>query len=92
MIHRHRALWDAPESFDPDRFAGARPQRFAYLPFGAGPRICIGANLALTEATVTLTEIARRWRLRPEADQQVAMKPRITLRPAGPIRMIPEPR
>lgn len=92
VIHRHRSLWDDPDRFDPDRFAGPRPSRFAYLPFGAGPRICIGANLAITEATLILAEIARRWRLRLEPGQHVAMKPRMTLRPAGPIRMVPEPR
>lgn len=92
VIHRHRSLWDDPERFDPDRFAGERPPRFTYLPFGAGPRICIGANLALAEATLILSEIARRWRLSLEPGQQVAVKPRMTLRPAGPIRMVPEPR
>ncbi|HYG28412.1 MAG TPA: cytochrome P450, partial [Caulobacteraceae bacterium] len=74
----------------PERSA-ARP-RYAYLPFGAGPRVCIGATLALTEATVILSEISRRWRLRLAPDQAVAMKPHLTLRPAGPILMVPEPR
>lgn len=92
VIHRHHALWDDPERFDPDRFAGERPARFAYLPFGAGPRVCIGASLALTEATLVLTEAARRYRLRLAPGQKVAMKPRMTLRPAAPILMSLEPR
>lgn len=87
VIHRHRSLWEDPERFDPDRFAAERPPRFAYLPFGAGPRVCIGASLALTEAAVVLTEIARRYRLRLAPGQEVAMKPRMTLRPLGSIGM-----
>lgn len=87
VIHRHRSLWEDPERFDPERFAGERPPRFAYLPFGAGPRVCIGASLALTEAAVVLSEIARRYRLRLAPGQAVAMKPRMTLRPLGSIGM-----
>ncbi|MES3027782.1 MAG: cytochrome P450 [Pseudomonadota bacterium] len=87
VIHRHRALWEDPERFDPERFSGERPPRFAYLPFGAGPRVCIGGALALTEAVVVLSEIARRYRLRLAPGQAVAMKPRMTLRPLGPIGM-----
>lgn len=87
VIHRHRTLWSDPERFDPDRFAGERPPRLAYLPFGAGPRVCIGAALALDEATIVLCEVARRWRLRLASGQIVAMKPRMTLRPMGRIGM-----
>src|ERR1700688_3538525 len=52
VLHRHRTLWDGPDRFDPERFSGERSAtrpRFAYLPFGGGPRICIGAPLSLTE-------------------------------------------
>lgn len=87
VVHRHRALWDDPERFDPDRFAGERPGRYAYLPFGAGPRVCIGASLAMTEAVIVLCEIARRYRLRLTNPAAVAMKPRMTLRPMGRIGM-----
>ena len=57
VLHRHRALWADPDSFDPNRFLnGARERidRFAYLPFGVGPRICIGATLAMQEASIVV--------------------------------------
>ena len=94
VLHRHRALWDDPERFDPDRFSAensAGRDRYAYLPFGAGPRVCIGAALALSEAALILSGVARRWRLRPTGDP-VAMKPRMTLRPLGPVTMTVEER
>lgn len=87
VVHRHRALWEDPERFDPDRFAGERPPRYAYLPFGAGPRVCIGASLAMTEAVEALCQIARRYRLRLADAETVGMKPRMTLRPVGRIGM-----
>jgi cytochrome P450 len=65
-IHRHRQLWDDPDSFDPGRFgADARHERGAYLPFGAGPRRCIAASFALAEITVIVSELARAFRFSP---------------------------
>ncbi len=60
-IHRHRALWEDPDLFDPGRFAPDRPKpsRFQFLPFGAGPRICIGASFAMMEATIMLSTFVR---------------------------------
>jgi len=59
VLHRHRRLWTEPDAFDPARFApdAPAPPRFAYLPFGAGPRICVGAQFALTEATLVLAAL-----------------------------------
>lgn len=63
-IHRHRKLWDMPDAFDPARFAvGANYERTAYLPFGAGPRMCIAAAFALAEATIIVSELMRTRRL-----------------------------
>ncbi len=63
VLHRHRKLWTAPGHFDPGRFLpGAAPvPRFAYLPFGAGPRVCVGAQFALAEATLVLATLVRRF-------------------------------
>ena len=60
VLHRHRRLWDRPDVFDPSRFlepAKASIPRFAYLPFGAGPRTCIGSSFALQEATIVLATL-----------------------------------
>ena len=57
VLHRHRLLWERPDEFDPNRFLGparGRIDRFAYLPFGVGPRICIGSGFALQEATIVV--------------------------------------
>jgi cytochrome P450 len=62
VLHRHRLLWDKPDCFDPRRFLpGSREKidRFAYLPFGAGPRVCIGASFSLQEAAIVLAHIMR---------------------------------
>jgi cytochrome P450 len=84
ILHRHRRLWDDPERFDPARFnresAEKRP-RFSYLPFGGGPRVCIGATLAMTEATLILAVLAQRFRLRLKEPQEIKLQTRITLRP-----------
>lgn len=90
VIHRHKALWRDPERFDPDRFSeenSAGRDRFAYLPFGGGPRICIGAALALTEAQLILATIAQRYSPRFVEDQPLSLKARITLRPRDGLRM-----
>ena len=63
VLHRHLRMWRDPDAFDPARFLGESPlpHRFAYMPFGAGPRICIGAQLALTEACLVLAMIIQRF-------------------------------
>jgi len=90
VLHRHRRLWSHPDMFDPTRFLGPereRVGRFSYLPFGAGPRTCIGAAFALQEATLAVSEIAKRfnWELAPGFDVQPLL--RITLRPKNGLPM-----
>ncbi|WP_438382728.1 cytochrome P450 [Asaia sp. BMEF1] len=92
-LHRHRSLWEAPEIFDPTRFVAqagqSRPQddRYAYMPFGAGPRICIGARFAETEALTILAMTMKRLTLTPELRVTPPGKMEITLRPAKPLLM-----
>jgi cytochrome P450 len=90
VLHRHFALWDDPGRFDPERFSAersaARP-RFAYLPFGGGPRICIGAQLALTEVSLLVATMAQRYRLKPVPGQDIVLVQRVTQRPRDGIRM-----
>jgi cytochrome P450 len=91
VLHRHRSLWTAPDEFDPSRFLGEarnKIDRFAYLPFGAGPRTCIGSTFALQEATLVLATIARNFRLSVADETSVQPTLRVTLRPAGGLRMV----
>jgi cytochrome P450 len=90
LLHRKPSLWENPDRFDPERFtperAAARP-RFAYIPFGAGARICIGAVFAMTEAVLMLATIAQRYRLRLKPGHPVEPQGLITLRPRYGLRM-----
>ena len=95
VLHRHKLLWNHPERFDPSRFLpGAREaiDRYAYLPFGAGPRICIGAAFSLQEATIVLATLMRRFEMAPVRGHRVEPVQRITLRPKGGMPLILRPR
>jgi cytochrome P450 len=84
-LHRHARIWEAPDIIDPDRFSpenGAKRHRFAFLPFGAGPRICIGASLAMTETQIVLASILARFRVSLPAGFTPEPKMWFTLRPA----------
>jgi len=94
-LHRHVRLWDNPNAFDPGRFAPERSKarpRYAYLPFGGGPRICIGAGFAMTEATVILASLVRAFRFRTVPGHKPKPVARLTLRPQGGLPLIAEPR
>ena len=83
-MHRHPAFWEDPERFDPQRFSAehsADRPRFAYIPFGGGPRLCIGNVFALVEAQVVLASVARAYRLELVAGQTIVPEPSVTLRP-----------
>jgi cytochrome P450 len=91
VIHRHPDLWENPLDFDPDRFSPERSEgrpRYAYFPFGGGPRQCIGRDMALVEAHLILATIASRYRLRL-ASENIAVEPEAlaTLRPRGGLPM-----
>jgi cytochrome P450 len=90
VLHRHPRYWPEPDVFDPERFLPERSAdrpKFAYLPFGAGPRQCIGNQFALVEAQLALATLAQRYRLVLEPGHRVEPWPLITLRPRFGMRM-----
>ena len=95
IMHRHKKLWDNPELFDPDRFSEAHAKaipRFQYMPFGAGPRICIGMKFAYMEAVAILATLVRALRFLPNPAHTVEPNIRITLRPERGMPLFVEPR
>lgn len=85
VLHRHPDFWDAPEEFRPERFH--KRDHPAYLPFGSGPRYCIGSEFALAEARVILPMILRRFRLTAVPGQTAEAEPAITLRLKDGLRV-----
>jgi cytochrome P450 len=84
VVHRHRRLWDDPLRFDPERFSPERSAgrpRFAYLPFGGGPRVCIGGSFAMMEAVLALAALAQKYRFRLVPGHRVEPRGLITLQP-----------
>jgi cytochrome P450 len=93
LIHRHPQFWENPEAFEPARFALERTAgrlRFAYIPFGGGPRLCIGDGFARLEAQLVLATVAQRFRLEALTGRPVVAEPLVTLRPRGglPMRVV----
>jgi cytochrome P450 len=90
IIHRHEGLWEAADRFDPDRFMPDREQTQppgAYIPFGLGPRICIGAAFATVEAVLILSRLIRRYDFETSNPQKVRPISHLATRPAGEIEM-----
>ncbi len=90
VTHRHPDFWERPDVFDPERFDAERTtgrHRFAYIPFGGGPRGCIGNQFALTEAQLILATILPRYQFRLLPGAKVVPEPLITLRPRGGLQM-----
>jgi cytochrome P450 len=91
VMHRHPGIWGDPLRFRPERFApepgegssGGPRQKHAFLPFGAGPRICIGNHFALMEAKIILATIIQRYDVEVIRPQAIGLDPRVTLRPLG---------
>jgi len=91
VTHRHPKWWREPDQFCPERFSpeniSGRP-RYAYLPFGGGPRTCVGLNFAMTEIQVVLALLLQRFRLEPAShDDTVRLDPSVTLRPLPGVRV-----
>jgi cytochrome P450 len=89
-LHRHPGFWEQPEVFDPERFSPERSagrHRFAYLPFGAGPRQCIGNNFAMLEAQLIIAAIAQMFALQLLPGQSIRTEPLFILRPNGAVMM-----
>ena len=91
-LHRHEMLWEEPDAFRPERFSerGAAA-RFAYLPFGDGPRVCIGASFAIQEAVIILATLLSRFRFALVAGRRPEPVMIITLRPEGGVWLTAEP-
>jgi cytochrome P450 len=91
VTHRDPAFWQDPERFDPERFTpgqiATRP-RYAYVPFGGGPRQCIGNTFAMTEAQLILATVAQQYRAILVPGQVVSPEPLITLRPRNGLLMM----
>jgi cytochrome P450 len=90
IVHRHPAFWKDPERFDPGRFLDGRADalpRYAYFPFGGGPRQCIGNAFALMEAQLVLVSVAQKLRVELASPAPVAPEPTVTLRPRGELRV-----
>ncbi|HEV8681077.1 MAG TPA: cytochrome P450 [Stellaceae bacterium] len=95
VVHRHRKLWPDPDHFDPERFAakeGAPPSRYAYLPFAAGPHVCVGASLAMLQLIVAIAVLAQQFRFRMVPGRTVAPTAWTNIRPRDGMWMTVEPR
>lgn len=90
LLHRHEKYWDGPNAFRPERFLpeAKRPDRFIYIPFSVGHRVCLGQRFGLTEAIVCLAILARRFDLELPPDSNIKVSCRLTLRPEGGLPML----
>ncbi len=89
-VHHNEKYWDKPEEFNPERFTPENKKKqvpFSYLPFGGGPRLCIGNNFALMEMQFVLVEMVRRYKFEIVKDQKIELNPLITLRPRHGLKV-----
>jgi cytochrome P450 len=91
-LGRHQLLWEAPDRFDPQRFADRKAiRRYSYLPFGDGPRICIGATFAVQEAVIILATLLSQFRFERVQGRDPKPVMILTLRPEGGVWLTAEP-
>ena len=91
-LHRSHVLWENPDAFDPSRFENPNSiQRYTYLPFGDGPRICIGASFALQEAIIILATLLSRFEFEMVAGKEPELEMIFTLRPKGGVWVTTKP-
>jgi cytochrome P450 len=91
VVHRHRNLWEQPDMFDPSRFLGRSREtvdRFTYLPFGAGPRVCIGQPFAIQNATLAVGTLIKNFDMEIAPGHKVWPELKVSLKPAGGLPMI----
>ena len=90
LLHHDPRWWPEPEAFRPERWLVDDPERprYAFVPFGGGPRVCIGEPFARLEAAMLLASIARRWRFASPTDREPDLQAVITLRPRGGLPMV----
>ena len=91
VLHRHPDFWEDPEGFDPERFLGerkAKQHKFAYMPFGGGPRFCIGQSFAMMEGVLVLATLSRRFHLSLTPGHAVVPEALVTLRPKHGIQVV----
>ena len=91
MIHRHPDYWDEPDRFRPERFLAGHDRerpKFAYFPFGGGPRVCIGNTFALTEGALVLAGLSQRFAFRPADGREVELDTTFVLRPKGAVNLV----
>jgi cytochrome P450 len=90
LMHHHRRHWAKPDEFDPDRFdrpESEESQRCAYMPFGLGPRVCLGASFAMQEGVLILASLARRYKVEPDPTHEPKPIGRITVRSENGVRV-----
>ena len=86
LLHRDGRFFPEPDHFNPDRFlAGNKMHQFAYVPFGIGPRRCIGEGFALMEGALALGTILRQWEIELRPETKLVLDPKVTLRPKFPV-------
>src|SRR5919199_5356180 len=91
VTHRDARFFSDPERFDPDRWEPARTAavpKYAYFPFGGGPRTCIGESLARLELPLVIATLAEHWEVRPVPGYVAKPQPHVTLRPKGGMPLL----